>query len=59
VEREIWNRRKSGEIYPQWQTICAIRDDEVSSAITWRCSATSARSSILSRNWPTWPTTTR
>ncbi|MCE1034892.1 EAL domain-containing protein [Pseudomonas monteilii] len=25
---EIWNRRKSGEIYPQWQTICAIRDDD-------------------------------
>ncbi|EST14274.1 diguanylate cyclase domain protein [Pseudomonas putida S610] len=25
---EIWNRRKSGEIYPQWQTIRAIRDDE-------------------------------
>ncbi|MGF6391853.1 phosphodiesterase DibA [Pseudomonas plecoglossicida] len=24
---EVWNRRKSGEIYPQWQTICAIRDD--------------------------------
>ncbi len=24
---EIWNRRKSGEIYPQWQTIRAIRDD--------------------------------
>ncbi|WP_176511995.1 phosphodiesterase DibA [Pseudomonas faucium] len=24
---EIWNRRKNGEIYPQWQTICAIRDD--------------------------------
>ncbi|MBJ9977603.1 EAL domain-containing protein [Pseudomonas sp. S75] len=24
---EIWNRRKSGEIYPQWQTICAIRDE--------------------------------
>ncbi|HDS1681323.1 TPA: EAL domain-containing protein [Pseudomonas putida] len=24
---EIWNRRKSGEIYPQWQTICAIHDD--------------------------------
>ncbi|EKT4522661.1 EAL domain-containing protein [Pseudomonas putida] len=24
---EIWNRRKGGEIYPQWQTICAIRDD--------------------------------
>ncbi|NIE75368.1 EAL domain-containing protein [Pantoea sp. Ap-967] len=24
---EIWNRRKSGEIYPQWQTICAISDD--------------------------------
>lgn len=25
---EIWNRRKRGEIYPQWQTIRAIRDDE-------------------------------
>lgn len=25
---EIWNRRKSGEIYPQWQTIRAICDDE-------------------------------
>jgi len=24
---EIWNRRKCGEIYPQWQTIRAIRDD--------------------------------
>ncbi|WP_260963269.1 phosphodiesterase DibA [Pseudomonas citri] len=24
---EIWNRRKSGEIYPQWQTIRAIQDD--------------------------------
>ncbi|ROM77866.1 GGDEF domain-containing protein [Pseudomonas brassicacearum] len=25
---EIWNRRKSGEIYPQWQTIRVIRDDD-------------------------------
>ncbi|MBM9485792.1 EAL domain-containing protein [Pseudomonas sp. ICBG1301] len=25
---EIWNRRKSGEIYPQWQTIRVIRDDQ-------------------------------
>ncbi|MBT2298366.1 phosphodiesterase DibA [Pseudomonas fluorescens] len=24
---EIWNRRKSGEIYPQWQTIRIVRDD--------------------------------
>ena len=24
---EIWNRRKSGDIYPQWQTIRAVRDD--------------------------------
>ena len=24
---EIWNRRKSGEIYPQWQTICTVFDD--------------------------------
>lgn len=24
---EIWNRRKSGEIYPQWQTIRVIHDD--------------------------------
>ncbi|MGZ9708591.1 phosphodiesterase DibA [Pseudomonas sp. GNP013] len=25
---EIWNRRKSGEIYPQWQTIRVIHDDD-------------------------------
>mgnify|MGYP001084152440 CR=1 FL=1 len=25
---EIWNRRKSGEIYPQWQTIRIIRDEQ-------------------------------
>ncbi|GIZ12442.1 bifunctional diguanylate cyclase/phosphodiesterase [Pseudomonas sp. NCCP-436] len=25
---EIWNRRKSGEIYPQWQSIRVIRDDK-------------------------------
>jgi diguanylate cyclase (GGDEF)-like protein/PAS domain S-box-containing protein len=25
---EIWNRRKSGEIYPQWQTIRLIRDEQ-------------------------------
>ncbi|MFO2466022.1 EAL domain-containing protein [Pseudomonas sp. 15FMM2] len=25
---EIWNRRKSGEIYPQWQTIRVIKDDQ-------------------------------
>jgi diguanylate cyclase (GGDEF)-like protein/PAS domain S-box-containing protein len=24
---EIWNRRKNGEIYPQWQTIRVIEDD--------------------------------
>ncbi|WP_341961279.1 phosphodiesterase DibA [Pseudomonas sp. RC10] len=25
---EIWNRRKSGEIYPQWQSIRSIKDDQ-------------------------------
>ncbi|UZJ60663.1 EAL domain-containing protein [Pseudomonas sp. KU26590] len=25
---EIWNRRKSGEIYPQWQSIRPIRDEQ-------------------------------
>lgn len=24
---EVWNRRKSGEVYPQWLTISAIHDD--------------------------------
>lgn len=24
---EIWNRRKSGEIYPEWMTISEVRDD--------------------------------
>lgn len=26
-EGEIWNRRKSGEVYPEWLSITAIRDD--------------------------------
>ena len=25
---ELWNRRKNGEIYPQWLTITAVRDDD-------------------------------
>jgi diguanylate cyclase (GGDEF)-like protein/PAS domain S-box-containing protein len=25
---EVWNRRKSGEIYPQWQSIRAIHDEQ-------------------------------
>lgn len=25
---EIWNRRKSGEIYPEWMTVNVVRDDE-------------------------------
>ena len=25
---EIWNRRKSGEVYPQWQTVRPIIDDQ-------------------------------
>ncbi|MCM3574218.1 PAS domain S-box protein [Mesobacillus subterraneus] len=24
---EIWNRKKNGEIYPEWLTISTIRDD--------------------------------
>jgi diguanylate cyclase (GGDEF)-like protein/PAS domain S-box-containing protein len=24
---EVWNRRKNGEVYPQWMTISTIRDD--------------------------------
>ncbi|MBI1907429.1 MAG: EAL domain-containing protein [Rhodocyclales bacterium] len=24
---EIWNRRKNGEIYPEWQTVSVVRDD--------------------------------
>lgn len=26
-EGEIWNRRKNGEVYPEWLTISAIRDE--------------------------------
>jgi len=25
---EIWNRRKNGEIYPQWTTLSAVRNDQ-------------------------------
>jgi diguanylate cyclase (GGDEF)-like protein/PAS domain S-box-containing protein len=24
---EIWNRRKSGEVYPEWLTVAAVKDD--------------------------------
>ena len=27
-EGEIWNRRKNGEVFPEWLTIRAIRDDD-------------------------------
>ncbi|NMF89833.1 putative bifunctional diguanylate cyclase/phosphodiesterase [Aromatoleum petrolei] len=27
-EGEVWNRRRSGEIYPQWLTVSAVRGDE-------------------------------
>lgn len=27
-EGEIWNRRKNGEIYPEWQSINAVRDEQ-------------------------------
>jgi diguanylate cyclase (GGDEF)-like protein/PAS domain S-box-containing protein len=26
-EGELWNRRKNGEIYPEWQTITAVKND--------------------------------
>lgn len=25
---EIWNRRKNGELYPEWLNICAVKDSE-------------------------------
>jgi diguanylate cyclase (GGDEF)-like protein/PAS domain S-box-containing protein len=27
-EGEVWDRRKSGEIYPKWQTISSVRDSD-------------------------------
>ncbi|MFN2349258.1 MAG: GGDEF domain-containing protein [Thioalkalivibrio sp.] len=27
-EGEIWNRRRNGEIYPEWESITAVRDEE-------------------------------
>lgn len=32
---EIWNRRKTGDIYPEWLTIIAVRDD--ASNVTYYC----------------------
>jgi hypothetical protein len=26
-EGEIWNRRKNGEVYPEWESISAVRDE--------------------------------
>ncbi|MCK9380578.1 MAG: EAL domain-containing protein [Sulfuritalea sp.] len=25
---EIWNRRKNGEVFPEWQTVSSVRDEE-------------------------------
>ena len=25
---EIWSRRKNGEVFPKWQTITAVKDDD-------------------------------
>jgi len=25
---EVWNKRKNGQVYPQWQTITEVRDDQ-------------------------------
>jgi len=25
---EVWNRRKNGEIFPEWQTVSAVRDED-------------------------------
>ena len=27
-EGEIWNRRRNGAVFPEWQTICEIRDEQ-------------------------------
>jgi len=27
-EGEIWNRRKNGEVYPEWQTVTAVRNNQ-------------------------------
>ena len=32
---EIWNRRKNGEIYPEWLTISAIRDQDNGAVINY------------------------
>jgi diguanylate cyclase (GGDEF)-like protein/PAS domain S-box-containing protein len=36
---EVWNRRKSGEIFPEWVTITAVRD-EAGHAAHYVCAAT-------------------
>jgi PAS domain-containing protein len=59
VEREIWNRRKSGEIYPQWQTIRVIHDDQGQLSHYVAVFSDISAIKILNTNWPTWPTTTR
>lgn len=52
---EIWNKRKNGEIYPEWLSISAVRNDQgainqyaaIFSDITERKNA-----SRKSTNWP-------
>lgn len=51
---EVWNRRKSGEIYPQWQCIRVIHDElgEISHYLA-------VFSDISALSWTIWRTTTR
>ena len=54
---EIWNRRKTGELYPEWLTISAIKDQQgLVRQFLGICTETSARKAAEERGftWSYW-----
>jgi PAS domain S-box-containing protein len=56
---EIWNRRKNGEIYPEWLNISAVKDLLARPPTMWPSSATSPSACMPRRKSTHWPFTTR
>jgi diguanylate cyclase (GGDEF)-like protein/PAS domain S-box-containing protein len=53
---EIWNRRKNGEVYPEWITISAVHDDsgEVSHYVAVFTDITALRKAQEQAEWLAW-----
>lgn len=58
-EAEVWNRRKNGDIYPEWMRINSVADDEGSLINMWPYLRISGRIKNCSKNFSDSLSTTR